>query len=91
MEKVNIPQTPYYRDLHSKAILNTDKRSRDKYLMDREIALKEKAEKDANVERIDKLEQDIGEIKSMLLKILDRKSTRLNSSHIPLSRMPSSA
>ena len=56
MEKVNIPQTPYYRDLHSKAILNTDKRSRDKYLMDREIALKEKAEKDANVERIDKLE-----------------------------------
>ena len=24
-------------------------------------------------------------------KVLDRKSTRLNSSHIPLSRMPSSA
>ena len=67
-------QTPYYRDLHSKAILNTDKRSRDKYLMDREIALKEKAEKDANVERIDKLEQDIGEIKSMLLKILENRT-----------------
>ena len=27
----------------------------------------------------------------MLLDALDRKSTRLNSSHIPLSRMPSSA
>ena len=26
-----------------------------------------------------------------LLDIADRKSTRLNSSHIPLSRMPSSA
>ena len=25
------------------------------------------------------------------IKVLDRKSTRLNSSHIPLSRMPSSA
>ena len=25
------------------------------------------------------------------VKVLDRKSTRLNSSHIPLSRMPSSA
>ena len=74
MEKVNIPQTPYYRDLHSKAILNTDKRSRDKYLMEREIALKEKAEKDANVERIDKLEQDIGKIKSMLLKILENRT-----------------
>ena len=32
---------------------------------------------------------DNGAGKSTLLK--DRKSTRLNSSHIPLSRMPSSA
>ena len=34
-----------------------------------------------------------GSGKSTLLKTLigDRKSTRLNSSHIPLSRMPSSA
>ena len=32
---------------------------------------------------IDEAEQDIRD--------LDRKSTRLNSSHIPLSRMPSSA
>ena len=27
----------------------------------------------------------------LVLAIIDRKSTRLNSSHIPLSRMPSSA
>ena len=27
----------------------------------------------------------------MIIPMLDRKSTRLNSSHIPLSRMPSSA
>ena len=27
----------------------------------------------------------------VLILMLDRKSTRLNSSHIPLSRMPSSA
>ena len=32
----------------------------------------------------------LGELKGGALKI-DRKSTRLNSSHIPLSRMPSSA
>ena len=44
------------------------------YLMDREIALKEKAEKDANVHRLEKLEQDIGEIKSMLLKILENRT-----------------
>ena len=30
-------------------------------------------------------------LRSDLLKETDRKSTRLNSSHIPLSRMPSSA
>ena len=31
------------------------------------------------------------EFKSEIEKDIDRKSTRLNSSHIPLSRMPSSA
>ena len=31
------------------------------------------------------------ELTSMAAGIIDRKSTRLNSSHIPLSRMPSSA
>ena len=30
-------------------------------------------------------------VKDLLDDLLDRKSTRLNSSHIPLSRMPSSA
>ena len=33
--------------------------------------------------------QDTGNL--VVLKFPDRKSTRLNSSHIPLSRMPSSA
>ena len=35
----------------------------------------------------------VGEISSRLFRnlILDRKSTRLNSSHVALSRMPSSA
>ena len=32
-----------------------------------------------------------GEIEALKEKLADRKSTRLNSSHIPLSRMPSSA
>ena len=32
-----------------------------------------------------------GGIKFSKIAVIDRKSTRLNSSHIPLSRMPSSA
>ena len=42
-------------------------------------------------ERIDSaLARILGLSRSVIVK-LDRKSTRLNSSHIPLSRMPSSA
>ena len=34
---------------------------------------------------------EYGLLPPLALKATDRKSTRLNSSHIPLSRMPSSA
>ena len=37
------------------------------------------------------LQEVEGEIYRGVVKVKDRKSTRLNSSHIPLSRMPSSA
>ena len=33
----------------------------------------------------------LGSLKALSPELIDRKSTRLNSSHIPLSRMPSSA
>jgi t-SNARE complex subunit (syntaxin) len=70
MDKINIPNTAYFRDIHSKAILNTDKRGRDKYQMEREIALKEKNEKEANNQRLNKLEQDMSEIKNLLNEII---------------------
>ena len=35
--------------------------------------------------------QEMGEFVRSASSTIDRKSTRLNSSHIPLSRMPSSA
>ena len=43
-----------------------------------------------------KMVSEVGELcdavaKGDMVNIIDRKSTRLNSSHIPLSRMPSSA
>ena len=37
------------------------------------------------------LKNDSGEIKGSAAVLIDRKSTRLNSSHITRSRMPSSA
>ena len=44
----------------------------------------------ADSRNIKSLDSSSDKIKKFLL-IKDRKSTRLNSSHIPLSRMPSSA
>ena len=40
---------------------------------------------------IARLSEKAATIETQLLFLGDRKSTRLNSSHIPLSRMPSSA
>ena len=41
--------------------------------------------------RNEKAEITIEKLEEAGVKGIDRKSTRLNSSHIPLSRMPSSA
>ena len=69
MKQVQIPDTPYVRDIHSKAILNTDKKGLNEYLMKRDIARKQKGEQDQTKERLEKLENDIQEIKELLLKM----------------------
>jgi hypothetical protein len=69
MKQVKIPDTPFVRDIHSKAILNTDKKGLNEYLMKREIAKKQRSEQDETKGRLEKLEQDIQEIKELLLKM----------------------
>lgn len=69
MKQVQIPDTHYVRDIHSKAILNTDKKGLNEYLMKREIAKKQKSEQNETKNRLEKLEQDIQEIKELLLKM----------------------
>ena len=69
MAQVKIPDTTFVRDIHSKAILNTDRKGLNEYLMKREIAKKQQGEKVEAKERLDKLEQDIQEIKELLLKL----------------------
>ena len=54
-----------------------------------EIALKEMRKLKPNLEKVALLLQKAMKAKDP--RAADRKSTRLNSSHIPLSRMPSSA
>ncbi len=54
-----------YRDMDSQAIINTDRSGYLAYKAKREQKLRE-------IERIDKLEGDVGEIKSLLNKIIDK-------------------
>ena len=69
MKQVKIPDTSFVRDIHSKAILNTDRKGLNDYLMKRDIAKKQQIEKNESKERLDRLEQDIQEIKELILKL----------------------
>ena len=57
------------RDIHSKAVLNTDKAGLNDYMMKREIAKKQKEEQSETKMRLAQLEQDMSEIKNMLIEI----------------------
>ena len=57
------------RDINSKAVLNTDKVGLNDYLMQREIAKKQQVEKLESQQRLEKLEQDMSEIKALLYEI----------------------
>ena len=53
------------RDLASNAVINNDKSAYQNYVQLREQKLREK-------ERLDKLENEVGEIKSLLQKLVDK-------------------
>jgi len=53
------------RDLSSGAVINNDKTAYQNYVSLREQKLREK-------ERLDKLENEVGEIKSLLQKLVDK-------------------
>ena len=68
-DRVQIENSRLVRDLHSKALLNTDKVGLDDYLMKRELAKRQQAEQQDTKERLVKLENDMTEIKNLLLEI----------------------
>ena len=66
------------RDTHSKAILNTDRVGLEKYLADREIALKQHQEKTDLKDKVDRLETDMSEIKSLLQALVQMRTPNGN-------------
>ena len=67
--RVQIENSRLVRDLHSKALLNTDKVGLEDYLMKRELAKRQQVEQQDTKERLVKLENDMTEIKNLLLEI----------------------
>jgi len=71
IQHVRIQDSSLVRDIHSKAILNTDKAGLNDYLMKREIAKKQQAERVQTKDRLDKIENDMSEIKNLLVQLVN--------------------
>lgn len=69
MKTVKVEDTPFIRDIHSKAILNTDRKGLEEYLMKKEIAKKQSSEMQETKQRLQVIEQDMQEIKKLLLEL----------------------
>ena len=69
MPLVQVNDSTFVRDTHSKAILNTDINGLIEYRMKREISKRQQEEKQQDKQRLDKLEQDMQDIKQLLLQI----------------------
>jgi hypothetical protein len=60
------------RDTHSRALLNTDRTELEAYYAERDIKLKELQEKQALESKVNKLEQDMSDIKNLLQQLVTR-------------------
>jgi hypothetical protein len=69
MSLVKIPDTALVRDTNSKALLNTDRKALQDYYTKREIAKKQQGEQIETKQKLQQLEQEMLEIKSLLQEI----------------------
>ena len=60
------------RDMNSKAILNTDKLALQEYYQKRDLAKKELSEKKESKQRLDKIENEMSEIKDLLRELIGK-------------------
>jgi len=72
-QHVKIHDTSLIRDIHSKAILNTDKAGLNDYLMKREIAKKQQSEQEQTKNRLIQIEEDMSEIKMLLHQLVSKE------------------
>jgi cell shape-determining protein MreC len=70
---VQVEDTSFVRDIHSKAILNTDMVGLQNYYVQRDLYKKEQAEKIQASNRLTQLEEDMSEIKMMLRQLVSKE------------------
>jgi hypothetical protein len=70
---VQVEDSSYVRDIHSKAILNTDRVGLQNYYVQRDLYKKEQAEKLQASNRLTQLEEDMSEIKTMLRQLVSKE------------------
>jgi hypothetical protein len=63
------------RDMNSKAVLNTDKAGLNDYMIKRDIAKKQQEEQSETKMRLAQLEEDMTEIKNLLIEIAGMRKT----------------
>jgi gamma-glutamyl:cysteine ligase YbdK (ATP-grasp superfamily) len=71
MNTVQIKDSKLIRDIHSKAVLNTDRAELDNYYIKKEIAKKQCEEQSETKRKISQLEEEMREIKHLLIEIAD--------------------
>jgi t-SNARE complex subunit (syntaxin) len=64
------------RDMNSKAILNTDRLALQEYYQKRDLAKKELSEKVESKQRLEKIENDMAEIKELLRSMIGAGSNK---------------
>lgn len=67
---VQIPDTTMVRDIHSKALLNTDRAGLQDYYTKREIAKRQNSAQVETKHRLDTIESEMQEIKSLLRDLI---------------------
>ena len=70
---VQVEDSSFVRDIHSKAILNTDRIGLQNYYIQRDLYKKEQAEKLQTSNRLTQLEEDMSEIKTMLRQLVSKE------------------
>ena len=79
MNDVRIVDNPkLVRDMHSKAVLNTDRAALEDYYMKRELARKQQNQQNETKDRITNIENEMMEIKSLLKKLLQQRDVNGN-------------